>query len=66
MLFFGSIGNSMGLISTALSANGIIALSLFGLILYAGVDMNIHTYIHIYIYLYINVCMLALIFYFLF
>lgn len=34
MLFFGSIGNSMGLISTALSAKGILSLLSFGLILY--------------------------------
>ena len=35
MFFFGSIGNSMGLISTALSTRGILSLLYFGLILYA-------------------------------
>ena len=34
MLFFGSIGNSMGLVSTVLSAKGIMSLFSFGLILY--------------------------------
>ena len=34
MLFFGSIGNSMGLVTTALSAKGITALFCWGLILY--------------------------------
>ena len=34
MLFFGSIGNSMGLISTAMSAKGVLSLFSFGLILY--------------------------------